>query len=78
MADRLTPGNPHPGDDVLLGLSSATLGRQGVQTGDLLVATEGGARVDAIRCGQTSCTVRHVADGPSEAHGEGHIAFLTG
>jgi hypothetical protein len=78
MADRLTPGNRHPGDDVLLGLSSATLRAQGVQTGDLLVATEGGARVDAIRCNQTSCSVNHVDDGPARAHGEGHIAFLAG
>jgi hypothetical protein len=78
MADRLTPGNPHPGDDVLLSLSSTALGRQGVSAGDLLVATEGGARVDAIRCSGTGCTVRHVGDGPSQAHGEGHIAFLTG
>jgi hypothetical protein len=78
MADRLTPGNPHPGDDVLLGLSSGKLSAQGVRAGDLLVATEGGARVDAIRCSQTSCSVKHVADGPSVAHGEGHIAFLPG
>jgi hypothetical protein len=54
------------------------LSKQGVHAGDLLVATEGGARVDAIRCSQSSCSVRHVADGPSQAHGEGHIAFLTG
>ena len=77
-ADRLTPNNRHPGDDILLSLSSAKLSHQGVRAGDLLVATEGGDRVDAIRCGQTACTVKHVADGPSEAHGEGHIAFLRG
>ena len=77
-ADRLTPGNPHPGDDTLLVLSSAALSQQGVRAGDLLVATEGGDRVDAISCTRTACTVRHVADGPSEAHGEGHIAFLRG
>jgi hypothetical protein len=45
-----------------------------VRAGDLLVATEGGARTDAIRC-QTTCQVRHVADGPAVAHAEGHIAF---
>ena len=77
-ADRLTPNNPHPGDDTLLSLSSKALSGQGVHTGDLLVATEGGDRVDAIHCTQTACSVRHVADGPSEAHGEGHIAFLRG
>ncbi len=78
MADRFTPGNPHPGDDVLLGLSSGALGGLGVRSGDLLVATEGGARVDAIRCGAAACSVHHVADGPPEAHGEGHIAFFAG
>lgn len=77
-ADRLTPGNRHPGDDILLSLSSSKLSRQGVRAGDLLVATEGGDRVDAISCTQTGCAVKHVADGPSEAHGEGHIAFLRG
>ena len=77
-ADRFTPNNRHPGDDVLLALSSAALAKQGVRAGDLLVATEGGDRADAISCTQAACRVRHVADGPSEAHGEGHIAFLKG
>jgi hypothetical protein len=76
LADRLTPGNPHPGDDVLLRLGSAPLAAAGVRPGDLLVATEGGARTDAIRCGPRTCQVRHVADGPAIAHAEGHIAFV--
>ena len=76
LADRLTPGNRHPGDDVLLALGAIALRAAGVRPGDLLVATEGGARTDDIRCAQAGCTVRHVADGPSEAHGEGHIAFF--
>jgi hypothetical protein len=76
LADRLTPGNRHPGDDVLLQLGPAALRAAGVRPGDLLVATEGGARTDDLRCTQAGCTVRHIADGPSEAHGEGHIAFL--
>lgn len=42
LADRLTPGNPHPGDDVLLHVRSAALFAAGAQPGDLLVATEGG------------------------------------
>jgi hypothetical protein len=75
LADRFTPGNRHPGDDVLLQLTSSALRAAGVQPGDLLVATEGGARTDAIRCGPSACTVTHVADGPPEAHAEGHIAF---
>jgi hypothetical protein len=76
LADRLTPGNRHPGDDVLLELGPAALRAAGARPGDLLVATEGGARTDDIRCSQAGCTVRHVADGPPEAHAEGHIAFV--
>jgi hypothetical protein len=74
VADRLTPGNPHPGDDVVLRLSGTTLASAGVRPGDLLVATEGGARTDAITC-TASCRIRHVADGPSVAHLEGHLVF---
>lgn len=77
LADRLTPGNPHPGDDVVLRLGSSALRAAGVKAYDLLVATEGGALVDAIRCGSKGCQVHHVANGPSEAHAEGHIAFVT-
>jgi hypothetical protein len=77
VADRFTPGNPHPGDDVVLRLGAAALRAAGVSPGDLLVATEGGARTDAIACG-TSCRVRHVADGPAVAHAEGHIVFASG
>jgi hypothetical protein len=76
LADRLTPGNRHPGDDVVLRLGSTALVGAGVRSGDLLVATEGGALVDAIRCGATTCQVRHVANGPAVAHAEGHIAFF--
>jgi hypothetical protein len=76
LADRLTPGNPHPGDDLILGLSRAALARAGVQAGDLLVAAEGGAVIIGVRCDATGCQVRHVADGPTVAHAEGHIAFL--
>ena len=76
LADRLTPGNPHPGDNVLLRVSSAALFAAGARPGDLLVATEGGAKTDAVRCGQRGCVVRHVADGPAIAHAEGHIAIV--
>jgi hypothetical protein len=72
LADRRTPGNPHPGDDLVLRVPVASLG---VRAGDLLVATEGGALTDAVRCGRAGCTVREVAVGPHIAHGEGHIAF---
>jgi len=76
VADRLTPGNRHPGDDVLLGVSYAALRAAGVRPFDLLVATEGGAFTDAIRCGPSTCQVRYVAKGPPEGHVEGHIAFV--
>lgn len=76
LADRLTPGNRHPGDDVVVRIRAEALRAAGVRPGDLLVATEGGALTDDVRCGPGGCTVRHVADGPPEAHGEGHIAFV--
>jgi hypothetical protein len=75
LADRLTPGNPHPGDDVILRIRAAALRASGVLPGDLLVTTEGGALTDAIRCTTRACTVRYVAAGPAVAHPEGHITF---
>jgi hypothetical protein len=77
VADRRTPGNPHPGDDAVLRIAGPSLLAAGVRPGDLLVATEGGAETDAITCNATSCRTRHVADGPAGAHLEGHIV-LTG
>jgi hypothetical protein len=76
LADRLTPGNPHPGDDLLLRIGAAALSAAGVRRGDLLVTSEGGALTDAVRCRAGRCNVRFVADGPSRAHAEGHIAFI--
>jgi hypothetical protein len=73
-ADRKTPGNPHPGTDSILRLASADLAAAGVQDGDLLVATEGGATMVAVRCAAT-CTVIPVVSSPTTAHGEGHIVF---
>lgn len=75
VADRLTPGNPHPGDDVVLRLPAAALGEAGVRPGDLLVATEGGGLTEAVSCSASGCRVRLVAQAPSVAHVEGHIAF---
>ncbi len=76
LADRFSPGNRHPGDDAILRLSPAALARAGIRPGDLLVATEGGARTIDVRCAAT-CAVRYVAAGPAIAHGEGHIVFTT-
>ena len=73
-ADRLTPNNPHPGTDALLRLSAGRLAAAGVQDGDLLVATEGGVSMVALRC-SVQCTVLMVVPAPTTAHGEGHLAF---
>jgi hypothetical protein len=75
LADRRTPGNRHPGDDMVLRILAGDLRRAGVRPGDLLVSTEGGALTDAISCSATGCRTRLVALGPAIAHGEGHIAF---
>ena len=74
LADRKTPGNPHPGTDAILRLSSTDLSAAGVRDGDLLVATEGGATMVAVRCA-ASCIVIPVVSAPTKAHGEGHVVF---
>ncbi len=74
LADRFSARNRHPGDDAILRLSAAQLARAGIRAGDLLVATEGGARTIDVRCA-AACTVRYVAAGPAIAHAEGHIVF---
>lgn len=74
LADRLTPGNPHPGTGNILRLPAAALLRAGARPGDLLVASEGGAGTILVRCA-AACTVRQVAAGPAIAHAEGHIVF---
>jgi hypothetical protein len=75
VADRLTPGNPHPGDDEVLRIRARALRNAGVRPGDLLVSTEGGALVDDVSPVAGGYRVRLVARGPAVAHGEGHIAF---
>jgi hypothetical protein len=72
VADRATSNNPHPGTDSLLALDATALAGAGVREGDLLAATEGGARTIAIRC-HPECSVREIATGPAVAHGEGHL-----
>jgi hypothetical protein len=74
LADRYSKGNKHPGTNSILRLPGPELIKSGVRTGDLLVATEAGAQTIVIRCA-TSCTVRHIADGPAITHAEGHIVF---
>ena len=74
-ADRATPGNPHPGTDHVLRLSSDDLVSAGVQDGDLLGVTEGGASMIDVRCDPLVCTVITVVPTPTTAHGEGHLVF---
>jgi hypothetical protein len=74
LADRSSRGNAHPGTDHILTLTGWQLVRAGARPGDLLVATEGGAKTILVRCSD-SCAVRHIADGPAPSHGEGHIVF---
>jgi hypothetical protein len=76
LADRFSAGNKHPGDNAVLRLSAAELAQAGIRAGDLLVATEGGAKTIDIRCTAT-CTTRYVAAGPAIAHAEGHIVFAS-
>ena len=76
LADRFSAGNKHPGDDAILQLSAAQLARGGIRAGDLLIATEGGARTIDIRC-TAACTVRYIAAGPAIAHAEGHVVFAS-
>lgn len=75
LADRRSPGNRHPGTDSVLRIAGARLADAGAVPGDLLVATEGGAKTIVVHCSPT-CTARHVADGPAIAHAEGHIVFV--
>jgi hypothetical protein len=77
VADRQTRRNRHPGDDLVLGIDHAALVGAGVQPGELLVVSEGGARTVAITC-QMSCHAEPVADGPDAAHIEGHVIFSIG
>ena len=74
LADRYSKGNRHPGTNSILRLPGSELVKAGVRPGDLLVATEGGARTIAVHCA-SSCTVRSVAAGPAVSHAEGHIVF---
>ena len=77
-ADRRNLRNRHPGDDAVLRISARALEVLGTRPGDLMVATERGARLLDVRCGAASCQVREVASGPARAHLEGHLAIAPG
>jgi hypothetical protein len=72
MSDRATPGSLHPGNDRILTLSGSALVSAGVQPGELLAGTEGGATVVGVRCG-TVCSVTTIVAVPTTAHGEGSL-----
>ncbi len=78
FSDRATPGNLHPGTDNLLALNGVELARAGGAPGDLLVGTEGGAGLAAVRCDLTSCRVTSIIDDNGTSHGEGHIVVAMG
>ena len=75
FADRATGGSANPGSDTLLWLSASRLVAAGVRAGDLLAATEGGARLVDVRCART-CQVRTLLGAGSPAHGEGHLVLV--
>jgi hypothetical protein len=75
LADMGAPGSPTSGSDSLLILAGTDLSRANLRPGELVVATEAGAKTIAVRCVRR-CTVRRVAEGPVVAHSEGHITFV--
>jgi hypothetical protein len=75
VADLGAPGSPTPGSDSVLVLRGQDLLRARLRTGELVAATEAGAKTLAVRCARR-CTIRYVADGPESAHGEGHVTFV--
>jgi hypothetical protein len=75
VADRRSPGNPHPGSDAVLRLSGTDLSTMDVRAGDLVVVSEASALSSVVSCTGTGCAVRYLADGPTVAHIEGHVVF---
>jgi hypothetical protein len=75
LADHFEAKAKFTGTDSLLRLSGRQLAGAGVRPGDLLVATEGGARTLLVRCAAT-CAARLIGAG-GQAHAEGHIAFTS-
>jgi hypothetical protein len=77
FSDLGAPGSPTEGTDSVLVLRGEDLTNAGLAPGDLVAATEAGATTIAVRCARR-CTVRQVAVGPAETHGEGHVTFVRG
>jgi hypothetical protein len=72
-ADRKSVNTPYLGTDRVLRLASADLVQLGIQDGNLLVATEGGAALYDVRCTDHCQVTTLLAAG--SAHGEGHLVF---
>jgi hypothetical protein len=64
----------HRGTGNILRLPAAVLLRADARPGDLIVATEAGARTVLVHCAAT-CTIRRIANGPAATNAEGHIVF---
>jgi hypothetical protein len=75
MSDRATAGSQHPGNDRVLLLSGSALVSAGIQPGELLAGTEGGATVVGVRC-VAVCSVATIVAVPTTAHGEGSLTVL--
>jgi hypothetical protein len=75
LADLGAPSSPTTGSDALLVLAGAALSRANLRPGELIVATEAGAKTIAVHCARR-CGIRRVAEGPVAAHAEGHITFI--
>jgi hypothetical protein len=74
LADLGAPGSPTEGTDSVLVFRGQDLARARLAAGELIAATEAGARTVAIRC-SARCVTRRIADAP-RAHAEGHVSFL--
>ncbi len=59
-------------------MNGAELASAGGRPGDLLVGTEGGAGLAAVRCDLTSCAVTTIIVDNGTSHGEGHIVVAMG
>jgi hypothetical protein len=74
VADRGTPGNPHPGTDTILRYPSTEMVVAHISDGDLMVASEGGGLTVRVSC-RPNCTADLIGRAADAAHIEGHIAF---
>jgi hypothetical protein len=77
LADLGSAGSPTEGTDSLLVLRGPQLRGAQLRAGDLVGATEAGARTLVIRCARR-CSIRRIGTGPAATHAEGHMTFVAG